>query len=273
MKESVRLDHDNVARLNCCPGGLEIADKKMGGELTRTVAWHRDMLDCGMTGFALRCGDVVRGFVQYMPQETAPLPVLAPGAAVLLCFHYNPPPEAAEAEHLRRESQLVQKAADDARRAGFSGLAAIGWYHPVHYPVDFLEELGFETVDRNPESALMWLPFAADAVPPEIPPQTFRPRDLSAEGRVAIDLGYSHRCPYEIHHSNRIAGLCRRFSPEQVSLNLVLTDTKKQVLASRAPSWNWHWLYVNGRQLDIPASSLDYSTLQQVSNCVAGREE
>ena len=243
-----RLTRENVSRLNCVPGGLEFEGENLTGDMSGVVEWHVEMMKRGMTGRVFSRGDRIRGFVQYMPAETAPIPIIAPGSAVLLCFHYNVAPGEGENEHLGVERMMVERAAQEARSC-FGGMTAVGWDHAVHFPIGLLEELGFRQVQREGDMALMWLPFAGSARLPELAPQTFHPRDLRREGRVAVDLSYSHRCPYDLHHRNRIRGLLDEMDPERISYREVQMDTRAQVLAHRAPSWNWQWLYVNGREV------------------------
>lgn len=242
------LTEDNIHRINCAPGGLELEGQDLTGDLTGVIDWHVDMMRCGMTGFAFSRDDAVRGFVQYMPGESAPLPIIAPRSAVLLCFHYNAAAGEGEDEHLAAERMMVHKAVDDARRR-FDGMAAVGWDHAIHFPIPLLEDLGFCELHREGELALLWLPFAGDALEPSVAPRTLDPLDLGDEGRVAVDLAWSHRCPYDVHHRTRIRRLLDDMDPDRISYREVLMDTRTQVLSNRAPSWNWQWLYVNGREL------------------------
>jgi hypothetical protein len=47
----------------------------------------------------------------------------------------------------------------------------------------------------------------------------------------------------------RIRRIIEEMDPGRIRYDEILTDTREQVLAHRAPSWNWQWLYVNGEEL------------------------
>ena len=133
------LTEENVAQINCCPGGLEVQGKGLKGDLRRTITWRRDMLRQGMTGIVSYHDGVPRGFAEYMPAETAPFPIEAPGAVVLMCYHWEPIAKEDQEEHLAQEKRLVKLVETEARES-FTGLATLGWDNPVHFPIQMLEE-------------------------------------------------------------------------------------------------------------------------------------
>lgn len=134
-----RLTDENVGEVICCPGGPELAGKGLQGDLSAVLTWCREMLRLGMQGFVSYHDGLARGFVEYMPAEAAPFPIEAPGAAVLMCYHWVPAVRDDEAGHLAQEQRLVGKAIE-AVRGHFSGIATLGWDHPVHFPIPLLEE-------------------------------------------------------------------------------------------------------------------------------------
>ena len=244
---------ENVGEIVCCPGGLEVAGKEFKGNLKLTVQWREEMVRLGMRGFISYQGGLARGFIEYMPAETAPLPIEAPGAAVLMCYHWVPEDESDEEEHLAQERRLIGLVIAEAQEE-FTGLATLGWDHPTHFPIAMLEGLGFQQVERTDYIALMWLPFREEAPKPRLAPAQFEPQDLSSQGLLAIESAWSSRCPYSIHHAARLEeaiaalperdrGLIRHFSHR--------IDTREEAFRwSRSP-WDWDWLLLNGEEVAI----------------------
>ena len=126
---------------------------------------------------------MARGFIEYMPAETAPFPIIAPGAAVLMCYHWIPADRNHEEEHSVQEQRLVQRVIEEAKDR-FSGIATLGWDNPVHFPIPWLEALGFQRLKKHDYIALMWLPLKEDTPRPKMTPPRFRPQDLSSRGPV-----------------------------------------------------------------------------------------
>ncbi len=203
MRRDRRLTEENVGELICCPGGLELEGKAFHGDLSAVVAWRREMLKHGMEGVVSYQDGISRGFVEYMPAEAAPFPIEAPGAAVLMCYHWVPAVQGDEADHLGQERRLIEKVIAEAT-GRFSGLATLGWDHPVHFPIPLLQELGFEVVERTDYVALMWRPFAEGTARPTLAPASFAPQDLSSQGLLAIESAWSSRCPYSIHNATKL---------------------------------------------------------------------
>ncbi len=259
-----RLTEENVGDIICCPGGLELEGKVFQGDLSAVVAWRQEMLRLGMEGFVSYHEGIARGFVEYMPAEAAPFPIEAPGAAVLLCYHWVPVVRGDNADRLAQEKRLVQKVIAEA--AGrFSGLATLGWDNPVHFPIPFLEELGFEVVERTDYVALMWRPFTEWTERPRLVPANFAPQDLSSQGLLAIESAWSSRCPYSLHHAalleEALAGLPEeakeriRFLPHRV-------DTHDEAVRWAIRPWNWEWAFANGEK--IPLHRIEVNELQDL---------
>ena len=262
------LTEETVREIPCCPGGLEVSGKRFKGDLGLTVHWREEMLRLGMRGFVSYQDGLARGFVEYMPADTAPFPIQAPGAAVLMCYHWIPADESDEEEHLAQKRRLIGLVIAAAKQE-FTGLATLGWDHPTHFPITMLAELGFQQVERTDYIALMWLPFQK-APKPRLAPAGFKPRDLSSQGLLAIESAWSSRCPYSIHHAARlkeaIAALAEqdreliRHFPRRI-------DTREEALRwSRSP-WDWDWLFLNGEEVaihELPGEELQRLIVEKI---------
>jgi len=256
--ETRPLDGTTLPDIVCCPGGLELAGKSFLGDLDGVTRWHQDRIAEGMRGLVAYADGRPRGFVEFMPAETAPFPVEAPDACVLLCFHWaGTEPE--DPSHLEQEARLIEAAVTEARKT-FSGMAALGWNHPTHYPIALLARLGFQEVARQEPIALLWLPFRADAVPPRLAPVAFAPRDLRGEGLLAIDSSWSARCPYSVSFAERLR-LAIESQPDRgrISFAQHAIDTREDAFRLAASPWDWGWTYLNGELINpfaLPGDSL-----------------
>ena len=234
----------------CCPGGLEVAGKSFLGDLSKTVAWRRRMIDLGMGGVVAYDESAARGFAEYMPAESAPVPIVAPGAAILMCYHWaGTDPEAPE--HLERERALIQRVIEEVR-GRFSGLATQGWDVPTHFPIPLLEGLGFREVARSGTIALMWHPFSQQAEVPRFSEPTYVPRNLADDGLLAIAAAFSARCPYgissETHLSETVATHPQR---DRIRLTIHRIDTREDTLALAVPPFDWSWAFMNGEEVGL----------------------
>ncbi len=244
------LGEANLSDLVCCPGGLELAGKSFAGRVEQVVDWHRDRLREGMRGFIAYAEGVPRGFVEYAAAEIAPFPIEAPGACILLCFHWaGTKPE--DPQHLREERRMIDAAIAGARPA-FVGMAALGWNHPTHYPIALLRELGFREIVRDEPIALLWLPFRGGLSEPTLGRPQFRPRDLRLQGLLAVDQAWSARCPYSIHFAERMKNVVDSHpNRTQIDLRQYRVDTRDEAFRLAASPWDWGWTYLNGEEVSL----------------------
>ena len=244
------LCETRLSDLVCCPGGLELAGKSFAGRLELVAVWHRDRLREGMRGFVAYAEGVPRGFVEYAPADVAPFPIEAPGACVLLCFHWaGTEPE--DPQHLAEERRMIVAAIADARPA-FAGMAALGWSHPTHYPIALLLELGFREIVRDDPIALLWLPFQTGSATPTLARPTFRARDLGAQGVLAIDQAWSARCPYSIHFAERMRDVVDALPDRgRIDLRQYRIDTRDEAFRLAASPWDWGWTYLNAEEISL----------------------
>jgi hypothetical protein len=244
------LDEANLTDLVCCPGGLELAGTEFTGRLDRVTEWHRERLREGMRGLIAYAEGEPRGFVEVTPADMAPFPIEAPGACVLLCFHWaGTEPE--DPQHLAEERRMIEAAIVDARRE-FAGMAALGWNHPTHYPIALFLELGFREIARDEPIALLWLPFRQEAPAPALARPRFRPRDLRGRGLLAIDQAWSARCPYSVHFAERMRAVVAAHRDRgRVDLRQYRIDTRDEAFRLAASPWDWGWTYLNGDEISL----------------------
>jgi hypothetical protein len=263
MRETCRvetraLDLSTLPDIVCCPGGLELAGKTFLGDQSLVLRWHRDRIAEGMRGLVAYANGRSRGFAEFMPAEAAPFPIEGPGACVLLCFHWaGTEPE--DPDHLEQEARLIEAVVAEARKS-FSGLAALGWNHPTHYPIALLRQLGFQELARREPIALLWLPFLPGAEQPRLAPSTVTPRDLRAEGLLAIDSAWSARCPYSVSFAARLRHAIENHpGRDRISFAQHAIDTREDAFRLAVTPWDWGWTYLNGELINpfaLPGASL-----------------
>lgn len=248
-KKTVRLDEKNFDDIICCPGGAELKRNDLKGPLENTVDWRENMIEKGMKGIIeYEEGEAV-GFVEYMPAEDVPLPIIAPGAAVLMCFHWVKP-SMSEEEHLNSERELVKKAVEMTSDA-FTGMAALAWDHPIHFPISMMKGLGFKEIEKDAHLSLMWYEHEDENVEsPEMIETEFEPRDLSSEGKLAIDQAYSNRCPFSIHNFMKYEKWIQEIDDTRIEHEIYNIDTREEALKYSVSPWGWEWLFLNGRRIE-----------------------
>jgi len=261
------IEDARIADIACCPGGLELEGKEFLGRIDQVEVWHRRMFTLGLRGVVSYEDGRPRGFAEYMPAETAPMPIDAEGAAVLLCYHWAGT-AAEDPEHLIQEKRLVEHVIAMAR-PGFRGMAALAWDHPIHFPIALLEGLGFREVDRDGPVALMWLPFRSEGQLPKRVPTKLRPQDLSRSGMLAVDVASSARCPYSLHHAARIKRLAARHpQAHRISLNEYVIDSHADARTFAASPWDWGWVYFNAEAV-LPFGLPDEKITEHMSSKIA----
>ncbi len=202
-----------------------------------------------MRGIVAYAEGVPRGFAEYMPAEVAPVPIEAPEGAILMCYHWAGTTDE-DPEHLGHERELIERVIDETR-GRFTGLATQGWDTPTHFPIPFLEELGFHEIVRHERIALMWLPYRKGAVAPTLAPAAHAPEDLSSGGLLAIEAAFSARCPYSLDFEARLkAAVSEHPLAERIRPTIHRIDTREDAFTYAVPPWDWSWVRFNGEPVD-----------------------
>ena len=247
--QDIPLTSANLDDIVCCPGGAEISDKELKGDLQKTLHWREKMIEEGLMGFLSYKGDEPKGFIEFMPAESAPFPIECPEGVVVMCYHWVVGED--DQDHLEQEKRLIELV-EDYIEGKYSGMAFLAWDNPVHFPIDMMKELGFETIESYDHIEMMWLPVEEDAEKPTLVDNDFSPGDLSEEGKLAIEQAYSHRCPYSIHHKVRVKEVLDEIGPDdRIIYNKYVIDTHEDALKYSVEPWNWEWLYINGEEVPL----------------------
>jgi GNAT superfamily N-acetyltransferase len=138
----------------------------------RWVEAHREN---GFRGRVLVLDDGdVPAMAQHMPVEYSPF--AGHDLTAILCLWVH-----GYEHHLgNRQGQgygrlMLEAVEQEARESGVKGVVAWGMDFPYWNPVSFYEHMGYERVEKQGESVLVWKRFAADAEPPRGYTQRRRP--------------------------------------------------------------------------------------------------
>jgi len=245
--ELKRINSENVAEVICCPGGLEVEHKGFKCDISPVLKWRKEMLESGMGGFILYQKGKPTGFIEYMPVENAPYPIDGEKIAVIMCFHWASRGD--DDEHHTVEKELLRTVVEEMK-SEFEGAAALAWDHPIHFPIKMFEDVGFSEVSSQDYISLIWMPFDSKVKKPELLGPNFESEDLSEEGKLAVELGYSNRCPYSINDHEKVKEAVRELDDERIVFRPHRMDTKKEAVEFSKYAWNWNWLFLNGEEIE-----------------------
>jgi len=141
---------------------------------------------------------------------------------------------------------LIEETEDE-----FEGLAVLAWDHAVHFPIDMFKELGFEVIEEQDYISLMYLALNGSSKKPSLLGPNFEPRDLSDKGKVAVDVGFSNRCPYSIHHKAKVQKAVDELNLDEIELNIHKIDTREDAIKYSISPWNWDWVFANGEKVPV----------------------
>lgn len=204
------------------------------------------MFKSGMEGLILYHEGEPTGFIEYMPVEKAPYPIEGKNLAVIMCFHWA---SQENDEHHTVEKELLEAAIDEIRTE-FGGAAALAWDHQVHFSIEIFEDVGFSEVSSHDYISLMWIPFSSSIERPDMLGPNYKPEDLSVEGKLAVELGYSNRCPYSINDHEKVKEAVSELNDDRIVFRPHRIDTKKEAVEFSKRAWNWNWLFLNGDEVD-----------------------
>lgn len=122
---------------------------------------------------------------------------------------------------------LIKAAEEDVRSLGGKGLVVWGLLLPVFMRASWFRRQGYRKVDRMGFQALMWKPFAADAVPP----RWIRPKKKPSRvpGQVIVSAFMNGWCPAQNISVERARRAAAEF-PGHINFTLYDTSDRKVFL-------------------------------------------
>ncbi len=218
--------------------GADLADA--GDHKRRWYEWarHRGL----RVKLALDGDGQVGGMIQYLPIEHAP----ASGRDLhfILCIWVHGHRQGRGDRRGRGLGTALLEAAEaDARALGSKGMAAWGLALPIWMRAGWFRRHGYAKADRKGLAALVWKPFAADAVAPRWLADTGK-RPAPAPGRVAVTACTSGWCPAQNLAFERARRAAARHGEKVV---VTMVDTKDRAVLE---AWGRSdALFVDGREV------------------------
>jgi len=101
---------------------------------------------------------------------------------------------------------LMQAAEEEVKKAGKKGIVVLCYDHDFWFmPASFFEKLGYEEIQRDKETIIVWKNFG-DAQPPKLHKSKFVPQKLP--DKVALDVVWNPMCMTSIVEINNIREVC-----------------------------------------------------------------
>jgi len=205
--------------------------------------WYETMRHRGLrVKLALDAAGSVGGMIQTLPIEEAP--AVGRDLDFVLCIWVHGHGQGrGNFQGRGMGTALLEAAEADARARGRKGMAAWGLVVPAFMRASWFRRHGYRRTDRRGLSALLWKPFAADAVPPAWLPETGRRPDRDPE-HVVVTACLSGWCPGQSLAVERARRAAAPFG-ERVRFRIVDTTDRAALL-----EWGQSdTLFVDGREV------------------------
>lgn len=143
------------------------------------------------------------GFIEYYPIEVANLEVDGQDVMAIWCINVSE-----EERGKGLGSRLIQACLDDARRLGRKGVVVTCW-DPFWMPKAIFERHGFAEVGpAGPNGLVLFKAFEQVEEPCWIGRKpVFRP----VEGKLALDIYHTHRCPIHWRNTRLVTEVAKEF--------------------------------------------------------------
>ena len=206
------------------------------------ACWYYQFQDKGLqVKLALDDHGTVGGMIQYLPIEYS----FAEGKDLyfILCIWVHGHKEGRGNFQKKGMGQALLQAAEmEVKELGAKGIAAWGMWIPVWMKASWFKKQGYQKVDRNSLSVLLWKQFTDDAIPPKWIRREKRP--TMVPGQVTVTAFKNGWCSAQ----NMIFERAKRASAEfgdRVVFQEVDTSDRKVFL-----EWGIaDALYINGKEV------------------------
>ena len=195
---------------------LEVWSKEIKEAGDHKGNWYNKMkeknYDLGVK-LALDDNDQVVGMIQYIPIEIS----LAKGENLyyILCIWVHGYEEGV-GNHQKKGigTTLLKAAEEDVKQRGGKGLVAWGVSLPFWMKASWFKKQGYEKIDKQGISVLLWKPFTNDAEPPKWIKPKKKPEKIP--GKVVVSAFINGWCPAQNIVFERAKRACREFGDNVV---------------------------------------------------------
>jgi len=218
----VDLNKKNEALYFVC---LEDWSDDMKEAADHKAKWYKEMKNKGLRVKLAQSADgIIAGMIQYVPIEYS----FAKGEYlyIILCIWVHGHKRGIGDYRKRGIGKaLLSAAEDDVKKIGAKGLVAWGLMIPAFIKASWYKKQGYEIVDKDGITALLWKPFLESAVKPTIIKQKKKPERI--QGQVTVYAFKNGWCPVFNLAYERAKKSCASFQEKVVFREF--DTTKKEV--------------------------------------------
>lgn len=232
----ITLNRDNIGKEHVC---CAFSDKKSTEGYELKKEWLKSGFDAGLVFCRLDARAKV--FIEYMPAETAWVPVEAEGYLYIGCFWV-----AGQYKGQGYGKVLLQMAVEDAMQQGKNGLMTIAGTKKLSYLSDtkWLVRQGFEICQTLPYGySLLVKKLNSEAKNPQFKETVMTGKCPETNGLVAY---YTNRCPYTEWYVNVV--LKGSALERGIPLKIIKLETCEQAQLSPTPATIFS-LFLNGQYM------------------------
>lgn len=218
--------------------------------------WFKEMKEKGLrVKLALSNDGVVGGMIEYMPIEES----YADGKDLYfvncIWVHGHPVKGIGNMQGKGMGVALLKAAEDDVKSLGKKGLVAWGLSEEYWMTASWYEKHGYKRVDQEGMMALVWKPFAPDAVPPKWIRGKFVQEPVP--GKVKITAFYHGQCPTQ----NTVYMNAKRVA-EEFGDKVVFEEINMNIAANRRKYGLHIDLCINGK-IDFLGPPASYEQIRE----------
>lgn len=160
------------------------ADMKESGDQRKN--WYQTMLSKGLrVKLAITDDGTLGGFIQYLPIRHSIL-IGDDGYFIYCIWVHGHKSGRGNLQKKGLGKALLSAAEEDVKALGGKGLAAWGLILPIWMKASWYKKHGYRKIDRDGIAALMWKPFADDAIAPVWRRQVRKPEPAPGFLRISV---------------------------------------------------------------------------------------
>jgi len=241
MEKIIKLNTDNIGSEHIC---CAISDKKCKESYEAKKDWLRKEFENGYVFHRIDARAKV--FIEYGPAEKGWAPVEAPNSLLVNCFWVS-----GKYKGNGYGKALLQKALDDAKNQGKSGLVTVVGTKKFNFMSDtkWLLRQGFEECDTTSSGfSLLVKKIEANAENPKFKESV---RSGECDDKNGLVAYYSNRCPFSEYHVK--TSLKETAEKRSIPLKMIKLGTMEQAQSAPSPATIFS-LFYNGKFITTDVS-------------------
>jgi len=226
------LNNKNIWDIACfCLRNPEKEDWYIKGDKRRIQeAWKRkydflvEKLREGARGKLAYVDGTIVGFIEYYPIEITNLEIVGKDIMAIWCINVKE-----EDRGIGVGGKLLEACLDDSKKSGYKGVVVTCW-DPLWMPSGFFKEYGFMEVGKAVGNGKVLFKTFEDVENPRWIGRGSTYEDVKkVDGKVAIDIFHTDRCPIHWRNTALIRELAAEFG-DKVEIHEYNTDNRADML-------------------------------------------